>query len=248
MLRTEVISQDQRELIDRFLEAYNGIQKHLARELRADSGDNLSKLVEAYGDRHRLWADSDGRWLRDVAPLRNVLVHDGVPERPYLAVPLQPVVERIVRILDDLEHPRTAYAAFAGEVLTLDENTTIAEALRYVRERNFSQFPVYAAGRFEGMLTENGITRWLARISAEHNTSYVDLEEHPVRVVLGLEETQDSWRFARRDAPVDEVATLFAEIPLLEAVLVTHSGRREEKLLGIATRWDVFAEMMRKQG
>lgn len=243
-----MISQEQRELIDRFIEAYNGIQKHLARELRVDPGDQLFRLIDSYGDRHRSWAGADGRWLRDVAPLRNVLVHDRLPGSPYLAVPLLQVVERIERILEGLAHPRTAYAAFGHVVLTLDVRATIAEALSYVREYEYSQFPVYGDGGFAGLLTENGLTRWLARISAHPETSIVDLEEQPVGVVLELEETQDSWRFARRDAPVDKIATLFAETPLLEAVLITHSGCQQEKLLGIATRWDVFAELMRQPG
>ncbi len=247
-MTAEAISREQKELIDRFIAAYNGIQKRLARELRADPDEQLFRLIDAYGGGHRSWDSTDGRWLRDIAPLRNVLVHDRLPGSPYLAVPLLQVVERIERILDALAHPRTAYAAFARDVLALDNRVTIAEALGHVREYEYSQFPVYADGRFLGLLTENGLTRWLARISAHPETSIVDLEEEPVRAVLQLEETQDSWRFARRDTPVDEIATLFADTPLLDAVLITHSGREQEKLLGIATRWDVLAELMRLQG
>ncbi len=247
-MTAEVISREQIELINRFIAAYNGIQKQLARELGKDPDEQLFRLIDAYAGTHRSWAGADGCWLRDIAPLRNVLVHDALPGMPYLAVPLPQVVDRIERILEGLAHPRTAYAAFGRDVLRLDVSTTIAEALRNVREYEYSQFPVYAGGRFRGLLTENGITRWLARISAHPETSIVDLEEQPVGVVLELEETQDSWRFARRDAPVDKIATLFAVTPLREAVLITHSGCQQEKLLGIATRWDVFAELMRQPG
>jgi predicted transcriptional regulator len=246
-MESDVISEKQRELIDRFIEAYNGIQKRLARALREDPGEQLHRLIDTYGDRNRPWDASDGRWLRDIAPLRNVLVHDRLPGRPHLAVPLASVVEHIEAILERLDHPRMAIPTFQREVLTLDDSTTIADALRHVREKDYSQFPVYAEDRFSGLLTENGLTRWLARISAHHATSIVDLEEQPVRVVLALEEARESWAFASRDARADEVASLFADKPQLEAVLITHSGREHEKLLGIATRWDALMVLVGPQ-
>jgi hypothetical protein len=39
---------------------------------------------------------------------------------------------------------------------------------------------------------------------------------------------------------VDELSALFAKQALLEAVLVTASGKQTEDLLGIATRWDIL--------
>jgi hypothetical protein len=39
---------------------------------------------------------------------------------------------------------------------------------------------------------------------------------------------------------VDDVRGLFAAQPVLEAVLITANGSQAEKLLGMATRWDVL--------
>jgi hypothetical protein len=40
--------------------------------------------------------------------------------------------------------------------------------------------------------------------------------------------------------PVDELLATFARQPLVEALLITETGKRTEKLLGLATRWDIL--------
>jgi hypothetical protein len=58
--------------------------------------------------------------------------------------------------------------------------------------------------------------------------------------VLENEEERGNWQFVSRDTHVDDVRVLFGTQVLLEAVLITASGKQSEKLLGIATRWDML--------
>jgi predicted transcriptional regulator len=90
-------------------------------------------------------------------------------------------------------------------------------------------------------LTENGITRWLAHYVSKE-MSMVELNDVPVRQVLPEEEKRPNCLFVARDKTVDEAKALFATKELLEAVLITQSGNRTEKLIGIITRWDVLHE------
>jgi predicted transcriptional regulator len=110
--------------------------------------------------------------------------------------------------------------------------------LKIIDERDYSQFPVYADKRFRGLLTENGVTRWLARHVAK-TLSLVELDEIPIGHVLQNEEERKNHQFVSRNMRVDDVSALFAKQALLEAVLLTASGKESEKLLGIATRWDI---------
>jgi len=89
------------------------------------------------------------------------------------------------------------------------------------------------------LLTENGITRWLAHhVSA--GLSLVDLEEDFVQEVLRKEEVRENYVFVPRNETVDKIKDLFASYDLLEAVLITEKGNKIEKLMGIATRWDIL--------
>ena len=71
----------------------------------------------------------------------------------------------------------------------------------------------------------------------------VELEEVPVKLVVREEETTKNVEFLRSDATVDDVVQAFRSNPVLEAVLFTTNGRRQESLMGVATQWDVLAHL-----
>ena len=59
-----------------------------------------------------------------------------------------------------------------------------------------------------------------------------------VRDVVREEEERQDCDFVSRNESVDSVRRRFAENRLLEAVLITQTGARNQELLGIITRWD----------
>jgi CBS domain-containing protein len=89
------------------------------------------------------------------------------------------------------------------------------------------------------LLTENGVTRWLAG-HVVRTLSLVELDDIRVEQVLRNEEERRNYHFVPRDVRVDDVSALFAKQALLEAALITTNGKETEKLLGIATRWDIL--------
>jgi predicted transcriptional regulator len=130
--------------------------------------------------------------------------------------------------------------AFKRTVTTKQKADTLADVLRSIREHDYSQYPVYDEKTYVGLLTENGITRWLAEHVATQ-LELVDLSEVSIGTVLRQEEARRmNCQFAGRNSTVAEIRSKFAEHELLEAVLITEKGRPAEKLLGIATRWDLL--------
>ena len=81
------ITREQLDLVERFLNTYNAIQKFLGDELDLPLGTPLYRLIDHYGDTHSRWERRDGRYLRGILGLRNALVHDRVEPNGYLAVP-----------------------------------------------------------------------------------------------------------------------------------------------------------------
>ncbi len=238
------MSVGQHDLIEQFLAAFNSIEqilrKHLGEEAKAPF--TFTSLLKDYERMHRSGSDcADCDYLRMAAKLRNVLVHG--PTKPYqhVAVPTLPVVERLERICQRLTNPPLVVPRFQTQVEITTPDDSLAGVLRRIREKDYSQFPVYDGKKFRGLLTENGITRWLAHhVSKE--MSLVELDDVPVRQVLPEEEKRQNWLFVACDKTVDEAKALFAAKELLEAVLITQSGNPGEKLIGIITRWDVLRE------
>lgn len=233
------MSAEQADLWERFQAAYNTIDRSLRKLLNAESTQSFVSLVRSYENVCRL--GSDGDFLRMVADLRNVLIHQKTKPHLQLAIPTRPIVERLETICQKLVDPMRVLPRFKKRVETIEPSVSLGAVLRAVAEKDYSQFPVYETDRFLGLLTENGITRWLAHHVAKE-LSLVDLDEVPVTQVLSEEEKRPNWLFVSRDRTIDEVKAFFREKELLEAILITHNGKSTEQPMGIITRWDILHE------
>ncbi|MCB0782547.1 MAG: CBS domain-containing protein, partial [Flavobacteriales bacterium] len=176
-----------------------------------------------------------------VGEIRNLIVHRRTKSIPQVAVPSEEVVRRLEAVRDRLMNPPKVLPKYQCKVESVQLSDDLASVLRKINERDYSQFPVFDGERFKGLLTENGITRWIAHhISGEF--TLVDFEDIPVRSLFKEEETRPNHRFVPRSCTVEEVREMYREHPLLEAILITASGKRTEALMGIMTRWDMLTE------
>jgi len=229
------ITETDKTLIERFLTAYNKIDHFLRGRIIVDREQGFKKVVHEYGQKYPSWPHKDALLL--LADLRNVLTHNRVEVYEYLSVPTEPVVWKIEQIRDSLIEPQKVIPAFQRNVLTVSLEDSLLHVLKLVRENNYSQFPVYKDGEFQGLITENGIAFWLA--SHVKEMSLVEFEEQTVKDVLFFEEQRKNYLFIGRTTPVYEANGLFMKERFLEAVLITKNGKKTEKLLGIMTRWDL---------
>lgn len=224
----------------RFIDAYNTIDAHMRAELGLDGRSGFLEVLNRFTERHGRIAEL--RELKLFAELRNVAVHMQSLVNPAF-VPSAKAVERLEQIRDRLLSPPLAGSAFRRKVVTVGPGDSLATILDLVRQHDFSQFPVYDGATLSGLLTENGITRWLAQ-HVDSNGSLVELVDHSVSDALKDDRKSANFKLVGREVPVDVVQDMFADHANLEAVIVTNSGKPTETPLGIATQWD----MARLQG
>ena len=77
--RPSVLSPEQRDLVERFVSAYNAIDQELRRRIGAHTGDSFSWVVDKYAETHRQWK-GQGK-LRVFGDLRNLIVHGSTVRR-----------------------------------------------------------------------------------------------------------------------------------------------------------------------
>ena len=230
------LTEEQFDLIQQFEADYNAIDHFLRKASGADKQSSFVHLVNEYSRRHAGWRDAD--LLKTIAEVRNAIVHGKVEAYRYVAVPTPVITQKLKDCRDRLTNPSLAIPKFQRKVERVSVDESLGQVLRIITKRDYSQFPAYEAERFKGLLTENGITRWLAH-HVDTSLSLVDLDDVPVRKVLTKEDDRKNYRFVARSIRVDDVTSLFATHVLLEAVLITATGKETEALLGIATRWDI---------
>lgn len=226
-----------RKRVDDFLQHYNLIDTELRRQLKKSRDIGFTNLITEFETSGGSKEDAD--YLRRAGSLRNVLVHEAKEHDELLAIPTEQVVKRVSEISQRLLHPVLVVPLFEKQVEVVSPSDTLAHVFKQIRYKDFSQFPVCAGGTFKGILTENGLTRWLAKHVTD-KLSLVDLEEVYVDELLREEEQRDNYEFAAADTPVDFVRKMFKEKERLEAVLITAKGERTTDLKGIITRWDML--------
>jgi predicted transcriptional regulator len=225
-------------LIERFISAFNALDLHLQGILGLDSGASFRSMVDQYAGRHKWFRDVEQ--MRIFASLRNVIVHDKIEPYQYPCVPTPEIVECIESILERVAHPERAIPAFRREVVTVRPDDSLSSVLRLIHHLEYSQFPVRGEDhRFAGLLTENTITRWLARTTSTA-ISLIEFDEVLVRTVLTHSARRTNYQFMSTEAPVEEIVFLFQQNLYLEAVLITPRGREDEPLSGIVTRGDAM--------
>ncbi len=214
---------DQRDPAKELEALYNEVDHFLRRQFRAENCVSFVKLVEEYADKHSTWRDR--RLLCTIADLRNLIVHTRTATCPCVAVPSPAIMADLRRCCENLLHPKRVESRFLREVAVVRHDHSLLHVLREIKETDYSQFPVLREGRFCGLLTENGITRWLAQhVACE--MSLVEFSDAVVEQVLGEEEKRKNCRFVSRKEREDRVAEMFKEDRLLEAVLITTNGKR----------------------
>lgn len=223
-------------LFDRFQVAFNQIDAAMRKATGRNRDDGFVTVLRDFEKKGSL--GSDGDFLRSVADLRNVIIHNKTLPHIEMAVPTEPVVQRLERLNEKIQCPPKIYPMFRTNVVCIAPEDSLVHVMRLVVDMKFSQFPVMEGTRFAGLLTENGITRWLARKIVD-TLSLVDFEDAKVRDLVSLEEHRANSLFVSKNMTLTEAREKFRENRFLEAILITHSGQNGEKLLGLMTRWDM---------
>ncbi|AMQ08218.1 CBS domain-containing protein [Sporosarcina sp. FSL K6-1540] len=225
---------------DRFIFAFNRIEKSLEKISGLSSYMSFQRLIDKSKHLNAVIRKFE-RDLRECGDLRNAIVHNRTDIQYAIAEPHDDIVELIEYIDRELSKPVTVGDMFLRKVHILQATDTLASGLKLIREKKFNQIPIYQSNKFIGLVTATGITYWLA----DNMTDEIISREMPTLLdIYSHEKQKNTYRFIRMDLSVYEAEEYFkksvAEGKRLEALLITESGRPEEKLLGIITPLDLM--------
>lgn len=225
---------------DRFLTAFGAIEFYLRALTGEPKRTRFYTMVDKAAEINaavRRYADD----LKEFADLRNAIIHERTDEH-VIAEPNDLAVCQIEHIQRLLEHPPRVIPVFQKQVLSMQAADPIAAAAYAMLVNNYSQLPIYEDREFSGLLTTEGITRWLGRCAPQ---GMVNLEAVTIAEVLACrcEQPGQNYRFFSREETVFAALEAFQACEQcgqrLDAILITEHGSESESLLGIITIWDV---------
>ncbi|TSJ64951.1 CBS domain-containing protein [Allobacillus salarius] len=223
---------------DRYLAAFNRIEKALRTQVGSDEYQTFSFMVREASKKNAVVKRYDND-LREFADLRNAIVHNSTNPAFTIAEPHDSTVEKIKMIEEEIIHPKKVFPTFQKEVIIFQAKDSLAKILKIIREHAITQFPVYEDGKFLGLLSESGITNWLSKNVKEDIISLVETELHQV---VSHEEEQQNYQFVDRDMSIYDAKEIFKDNldqgVRIDALMITENGKEDEGFLGIMTRWD----------
>lgn len=178
--------------------------------------------------------------LDRINDLRNLIIHESDRKGP-LAIPSNDLISRLDFFLKKIKNPEQIGSKFKGIVKTFDISSSLNEVLLVIREKNYTQFPIFNKDEFVGMLTENGIATWLASKIEEEIIMFEDII---VEDIIKKEEGLESYKVLKTNKTIYDVYDVFSKReehkgPLVILISKTDSIRKPDDILGIITHWDI---------
>ncbi|TDM39201.1 CBS domain-containing protein [Macrococcoides goetzii] len=222
---------------EKFLNAFNTIERYLTQYNLNKGYASFSRLVDYAVLKDKVVAQYKDD-LKQFAELRNAIVHNTrLGDNRVIAEPHEDVVKEIELIAEMLLHPTRAIEKATKKVVTFHINDLLTTVLSQINTSKFTQFPIYNGKTYVGLLTESGITRYFAA-NHQKDISTIKLSE-----VIAYEQKERA-AFVGEGATEMEVVSMFKSYneqnEKLEAVLITDTGNKDGKLIGLITLYDLL--------
>lgn len=221
---------------ERFIASFNRIHNFLS---FSDNEKEYKKPFYRLLDENEYRNPAVKKYKNDLqifADLRNVMVHKKLIPNSYIAQPTDKVVKHIEQIEDEIKSPEKVYPLFKRDVVQFNFDDLFTKVLKTISERKFTHFPVYKNKELIGLLTEKGITMWLAN-QLEDETIY--LKKTMVEEIVLEDTRKNNYLYIKKNMSVEIAADLLKNDRRLDALLITENGKVSESPLGIITPSDL---------
>lgn len=232
---------------EKFTLAFNQIEEHLRKLSKVDKYTSFYQLVQTVADSNvtihkvvRQYQDD----LRQFADLRNAIVHTR-KKNFVIAEPHDSIVESIEELYRKLTNPKKV-DSFIQTVYTITLESSLSDVLETMIPNDYSQAPVVQNNENIAMLNSEAITRWLGkRISDD----LISLGDTRIEEILGCSDTRNNFQIISRNETLIGVRDIFVasiENPTpLEALIITQNGKKTETPIGIITRSEDLATVIK---
>ncbi|MFC7370624.1 CBS domain-containing protein [Fictibacillus iocasae] len=237
----EAIQKKQGQLSDRFEIAFNQIHKCLVDEVGGKGDDRFKYLLDAGSAKHSL-VRSFYDELCQFAKLRNAIVHEKTDHDFYIAEPHLNIVERIEQIAEYFLEPERALTIATKSVVCFEENETLRRVLECIKKQDYTRFPIYnSKGEYQWLLTASEILNWMTK---QLNDNVIDLDDARIVDIRQKNKKKKHVEFMSKTSSIFKAEEIFEnyhkENKKLEAIIITLSGKKNEKPLGIITSYDLI--------
>ena len=223
------------KLADEFIQKYNELDDWLRKQAGANREVPFSQAVSIVAQKNRAVKPSE-YFLKSIGNLRNAIIHDTKFGKRIIATPDQSVVKEFNDVCSRIFAPKKAIDISTRNIETFPLDINLSCVLPKMSSNDYSQLVVEKEDGSFGMITREGISRWVAK---NMDDDVVSLKDVKLENIYQLEDN-NSWEFISTKHSIYDAAALFSQdTRRIQALIITENGRPKEKPLGILTFWDI---------
>lgn len=223
-----------------FLDSFNNIEEFLKKSLNNGYNSSFYSMLDKVSRSNKI-VNYYKEELNTFRELRNFIVHGDIAN-PLVNVSTDTVV-RVKEIEKALNSPKKIREVFKPNVTALAESDNLSKALEIIKEKKYSQFPVINKDGFNGLVTENGIVKWLSK---HVDKDCISIKDTCICDVMIDDEEVDSYMYLYTYDTLYDVIKAFDKGRLTHRrsfVIIVLKRKTDKVLLGdiytILTPWDL---------
>lgn len=181
---------------------------------------------------------------------RNTIVHDYTNKFHDIAEPSDYTMEILNEVYNFFLNPITIKdylnSKRTNSPLTVSSEYNLVKILKLISEYNFSQFPIFDDNEFSGMITDNGLINFIAKLKDEGGIIFEDTKvKNIIEDGNDYEENKESYSILFQEKELYRVLDTFTDVEnVTKYILISKSGkekfRSKEDLVGIFTTADII--------
>lgn len=228
--------------VSEFLGAFNELQEALAKRLNYKGDKDFATYLYWGKENNDVIIMKYFKELDAIREFRNLLTHESNTEIYPIAYPNEKLIDRMKYLVDKIGNQKVVGELFLKEVTCLKSTDSLKEVLKTINNLGYSQYPVFDDKGLLGILSENGITNYLAYLAQDEE---INLRGSIIADILKVDAAKNLYKIIDEYTSIFYVEELFKEEILKgnSAFVVLISNRREPKspedIIGIVTPWDV---------
>lgn len=179
---------------------------------------------------------------------RNTIIHRQTEEFYNIAEPSDLTMDILGEIIDSIVKPISVRQYFKEnkrpKIVSVKPTDTLTDVMNKINSTGFSQFPVFDGQKLVGIITENGLTHFIA---SQVGAGKIDLETHDVAEVLEeFDANAQAFIILNENVPLYEVLNkMYYNIDKKESryVLISKSNNtqhiKRDEMTGLFTNYDI---------
>lgn len=187
--------------------------------------------------------------LKYIREIRNILQHKPQINGEYPIQPNKEIINSIKEIIEFINNPPKAYdkSIKINSICYASLEEKIYPYMQKMKENIYTHIPILQDGIVVGVFSENTLFGALLEDELVYEKEKTSFSDSLIRKYCSLDNhVTEQFCFIKKDMYLEDVKELFLKSfeqkHRLCMLFITQNGKRNEKLLGILTPWDVLGK------